>query len=187
MKYLVAAAVLLGAGVALPAAAQTARIAHLSHGGSLAALDAAADNFGLPSQPSFQADSVRLVSDTAAVEYGRWYGYRVCKEQANEKTHLVRLAASATTNSQRPTKQELIKEYQNYRPHVKLIGFDSAAKPAVLAPVLKKQKVKRKKSTFFAAAPALPPHPGVALAVALVLGLAGAGWLLGERRPQPAA
>ena len=174
MKSFSSAALLLLAVCATPAVAQTARIAHFSHSGSAATLAEAADNFGLPSHPTFLADSIKLISDTVAVEYGRWNGYRVTKEEAKEKTHLVRLATPAT-------KQQLLKEYQLYRPHVKLIGFDSTAKPVESAPVLKKQKLKRKKSAAFVVPLSPPSHPGVALAIAAILVLAGAGWLLGER------
>lgn len=65
---------------------------------------------------------------------------------------------------------------------MKVLGFDSVAKPAAPAPVLNKQRTRRKKSAFLPAVPALPQHPGVALAVVFILTLGGAGWLLGERR-----
>jgi|GEM_PF-2556308 len=175
----------LVAGGLRPALAQTARIAHLSHGGSVETLDAAADNFGIPPMPYFLADSVRLLSDTAALEYGNWY--RVSEEQKKVQTHLVRLAAPSTKNPGLITKRELLKNYQNYQPAVKLIGFDSTAKPVTPAPAIQKQKAKRRKSAFLPVVPAPPQHPGVALVVAAILTFAGAGWLLGQRRPQPAA
>ncbi|MDO7877490.1 hypothetical protein Q5H93_22315 [Hymenobacter sp. ASUV-10] len=164
------------------APAQTARIAHLSHSGSLTALDAAADNFGTrPMPPYFVADSVRLLSDTTAIQYGHWS--RASKERSEEKTHIVRLATADDQGL--ATKRSTVNYYQRYRPEVKLIGFDSTTKPAAPAPVLKKQKARRKKAALYPAVPAPPQHPGVGLAVAAILLFAGAGWLLGERRPGP--
>lgn len=89
-------------------------------------------------------------------------------------------------------KQATVRFYQEKRPSVKLIGFDSTQsdkQSAMPIPLLKKQKSKRKKSASLPITPAPPQHPGVALAVALILTLGAAGWLLGERkpRPQPAA
>lgn len=66
-------ALLAGLVVALaqPAMAQTARIAHFSHGGSLETLDATAtlDNFGTP--PYFpRVDSVHVDAEDEVTEYG---------------------------------------------------------------------------------------------------------------------
>ena len=161
-----------------PVVAQTARIAHFSHSGSVVTLDAAVDNFGGPiPTPYFKVDSIRLISDTTALGYGRWH-----RIDNDEKTLQIRLAAQVEKKPERLTKQQLVREYQHYQPDVKLIGFDST--PVVApAPLLKKQKIKRKKSAFLPATPAPPRHPGVALAVALILAMGGLGWLLGERRP----
>ena len=172
---------LLVAGAMCPATAQTARIARLSHSGSVETLAADEDNFGIAPQPYFSADSVRLISDTTALEYGNWY--RVGEEQKKVKTNMVRLAAPTAKESQLITKRELINSYQGREPQVKLIGFDSTKTPS--QPVLKQQKTKRKKSAFAPTTMDTPQHPGVGLAVALILGLSGAGWLLGERRPRP--
>ncbi|MBF9224335.1 hypothetical protein [Hymenobacter ruricola] len=176
----------LTVGLLRPVLAQTARIAHLSHSGSAAKLDEAdsEDNFGGPIQPPyFKADSIRLISDTTAMGYGRWH-----KIDNKETTLQIRLAARIEKKPVRLTKQQLVREYQHYQPEVKLIGFDSTAKPAASAPTLKKQNTKRKKSVFAPTISAPAQHPGVALAVALILTLTGAGWLLGERRlAQPKA
>ena len=182
MKHLFLALLLAAA----PAAAQTARIAHLSHSGSLETLDAAADNFGLPS-PTFMVDSVRLLSDTTALEYGQLFRIRRNDKWARNETRTIRF-------SSRKERQQQIQTYQQQRPAIKIISYDTLLKSATPqlqsgAPTLKKQKTKRKKSAFLPAVPAPPQHPGVALAVAAILVLTGAGWLLGEPkpRPQPAA
>ncbi|MFD2718631.1 hypothetical protein ACFST9_07880 [Hymenobacter monticola] len=175
-----AAAVLIGGGLAtLPTAAQTARIAHFSHSGNAAALDAAADNFGRP-YPYFLADSVRLLSDTTAVEYGKWNG-----SESKEKTHLVEFHRRADAYA----KHGVVRRYQAQRGlRARIIPFDStfwSAKEASTTPTKRKQKTKHKKSAFLpTTVPAPPQHPGVALAIAAILVLAGASWLLGERNPK---
>jgi hypothetical protein len=177
---------LLTAGLAVGlfecAQAQTARIAHLSHSGSAVTLDEEVDSFGIP--PShFAADSVEILSDSTAREYGRWQGYH----HGDEKTNIVRFATPR--QGYRTTKQQYLASHKQYQPQVKIIRRDSVTTPQANGPAgleLKKQRTKHKKSVFIPAAP--PQHPGVALAVALILTLAGAGWLLGERRPtQPQA
>lgn len=172
-----------GAGLLQPALAQTARIAHLSHGGSLATLDATADNFGIP--PShFVADSIEILPDSTAREYGKWTGYR----PSAEKTTIVQFAYPQRSPANRKLAQEYIAVQQKYRPQVKVIKRDTvtaASKSVPDAPTLKKQKTRRKKAVFLPPAVSPPQRPGVALAVAGILVLTGAGGLLGERKPRP--
>ncbi|MFD2718630.1 hypothetical protein ACFST9_07875 [Hymenobacter monticola] len=181
MKKLVTIALLLVWAAALPTAAQTARIGHLSHGGSsVAALDAVADNFGLP-EPRFIADSIKFLSDTTTLEYGKWNSYGYSDPTAKVRTHQF---ASRHQGQYKVSVKRYVSEKRMDKPEVKVLAYDTIPKPV---PLPKKQKTKHKKSAFVPAAPVLPQHPGVALAVALVLILGGAGWLLGERKPQPAA
>ncbi|MBO2008246.1 hypothetical protein [Hymenobacter negativus] len=184
--FLLFPVVLLVAGAMRPVAAQTARIAHFSHSGSAATLDAAVDNFGTP--PShFVADSIEILSDSTAREYGKWMGYH----SSAEKTNIVQFAYPRRNPAYGKSVKDYIAGQQKYRPQVKVIKHDTvtaATKPGSEIPAPKKQKTKRKKSAFLPATPAPPQHPGVALAVAAILVLTGAGWLLGERRPaQPQA
>ena len=73
--------------------------------------------------------------------------------------------------------------YRQSKP-IKVVHRDTAKARAAPVQNLKKQRTKRKKSAFLSSALAPPQYPGVALAVAAILVLTGAGWLLGER-PQP--
>ncbi|MDO7847995.1 hypothetical protein Q5H92_16640 [Hymenobacter sp. M29] len=169
----------LWGSLAQTAVAQTARIAHLSHSGSMATLEAAADNFGIP--PShFEADSIEILTDSTAREYGRWTGYHKAG-----KTNVVQFGYAK--HGYGKSVRQYITSKQQYHPHLKVIRRDSVAAkeaPKLTTPVLEKQKVKRKKSALLpTTVPAPPQHPGVALAIAAILVLAGAGWLLGERKP----
>lgn len=173
----------LGTTLMPPALAQTARVAHLSHGGSLATLAEAEalDNFGLA--PAFEADSVVRISDTTAIGYGQYAG-RAKRQPAATKT--IRYASRTQPKSQAAKVQQLQQRY----PAAKLVGFDSIPKPALPppAPVQEKQKPRRKQpegATTYATPPAPPRHPGVLVGVAVIVALGGLGWLLGERtRPK---
>jgi len=175
------AAALLVSSLTLPAAAQTARIAHLSHGGNLETLDAAGDNFGLPSH-KFQLDSVCLISDSMAVEYGQWFRVSPDDKWAWKEIRPV-------TFRTRLERRKQLRLYEAQVPRVKILKHDTivpADAPKPQAPALKKQKPKRKKAAFVPAMPAPPQHPGLWLGTALLLSLAGAGWLLSgpDQRPR---
>ena len=161
-----------------PAAAQTARIVHLSHGGSLATLDAAADNFGVVG-PYFVADSVRLLTDTTALEYGKWAGYRA---KAGQKTRTIQFASRRAV---------YLQDLRYRQPPVKVVG-DTSAFPhkAVKRPFIKASNKPRRKAAALAplpAAPGGPAAPSGLLLVAGVLLLAGAGWLLAAPDARPLA
>ncbi len=183
MKYLVSTTLLLLVAAVSPTLAQTARIAHFSHSGSVSTLgsNAKADNFGIP-YPHFVEDSLRLTSDTTALAYGQWRVYANSDDKKyKEKTRVVGFGRGYSKKDRR----ELVRYYQQYHPNVKLIGFDSTAAPATVPPmpVKLKSKNKRRKAAGNVMIPAVPPHStDVWWGTALLLGLAGAGWLLGERR-----
>lgn len=177
-SFRVYAAALLVSGLALPAPAQTARIAHLSHGGSLETLAAAEalDNFGLPS-PKFIVDSIRFLSDTTALEYGTWRWARG-SDLEKEKVRTHKFSSRQAGDSPIPAKK-YVEQKARYQPALKVLAYDTLPAPA---PVLKKQKTKRKKAALLITLPAEPPRQyGLWLGAACVLGLAGAGWLLGGR------
>lgn len=153
-------------GLFQPARAQTARIAHFSHGGSGATLvaDEALDNFGLhteerPEKFTRLNDSIAQVEGQQRVNNGPWQPLKW--QQQYHSAHDAETAAQAV--------EQLRKQY----PDAKFVGFEP------------KPGGKHKKSAIVPVGPATsPPHdPGPALAVALILALSGAGWLLGERRP----
>lgn len=179
--------VVLAGTVVRPAAAQTARIAHFSHGGSVETLaaDGVTDNFGTP--PHFQLDSVRILSDTTAVEYGWWIN-----GNGGGRLDTLHWKNKHIDNFEKRSWQETAKYYRGVAPKIKIIGADGIQKKSASAPVPKdaplprKQKTKRKKAALLPVAPVLPQHPGVALAVAALLVLTAAGWLLGGR-PRPMA
>ena len=190
MKHkLLLVALLAGLASGLPATAQTGRIAHFSHGGSLAALATAevADNLGIPyREPVVKADTVIATSDTTAVVHG------TATDSDNIRRRTTRPIYYGWPYYQRidttgpQSKAAAVRLLQQRYPDAKLIGFDTLAKPpAAPAVEVKKRKVKRKQKAagaFFAP----PAHPGVWLAVATMLGLAGAGFLLGDK-PRPTA
>lgn len=164
---------------------QTARIAYLSHGGSLAeaAASAAADNFGLP-PARFVADTIVATSDTTAVAHGR-----VSRFSNGEGTRSVRAinygkhTYQESTASGPQSRGMAVRLLQQRYPKATLVGFDTLAKPA--APPLKKQKKKHKRPEG-AVLPALPPagppqHPGVWLALVAIVGLGTAGLLLSDK------
>ena len=171
------------------ALAQTARIAYLSHGGSLAAPaeGESVDNFGLPTA-RFIADTIVATSDTTAVVHGRMSRWEGSGEGArttrtiNYGKHVYQ-QATATGPQSRGT---AVRVLQQRYPSAKLVGFDTLAKPTAPAmPPLKQQKTKRKRPEG-AALPMLPPagppqHPGVWLALGAIIGLGGAGLLLHEK------
>ena len=157
----------------LAALAQTGRIAHFSHGGSLATLAAAekaADNFGNP-PPYFLADSVRYLSETRVVQYGKWYWVN-----RKEKTDTLRLPQKMlAAEAARYVQHSYDVRWVYGRPKV-LVGFDSTTK----VPAAQPSKSKRKATANWLL-PVPPAGPGLALLV--LAGLAGAGWLLVGPRP----
>lgn len=175
----------------LTAQGQTARIAHFSHGGSVATLAEleAADNFGLP-PTRFIADTIVATSDTTAVAYGRTSRWGD-DQKAVRNTRTINYGkyayqqAAATGPQSRGMAVRLLQ--QRY-PKATLVGFDTLAKPAAL-PLNKQKKRKRKAqegAVFLLTPPAEPPqHLGVWLALATIIGLGAAGLLLHDK-PLPA-
>jgi hypothetical protein len=161
----------LAAGLLQPALAQTARIAHFSHGGSGATLaaDEALDNFGLyteerPERFTRLNDSIAQVEGQQRVNNGPWQPLKW--QQQYHSAH------------DAETVRQAVKQLRKQYPDAKFVGFEP------------KPRGRHKKMAAIPVGPApSPPHdPGPALAVALLLALGGAGWLLGERRPaQPQA
>lgn len=180
------ATVLLSGNLVRPVLAQTSRIAHFSHSGSTETLgaDEATDNFGgpplsrtplSPPESAFIYDSIRLTSDSTALEYGKWRAGYHNPEQVRSR----RLVFKATTKD----KREMVQYYHEHHPQVKLIGFDTTDIPARGVPHVRTKRLKKQiKSAVPSSIPMVPPqHPGVLLAVALIVGLGSLGWLLGEQ------
>ena len=177
--------------VAVPVLAQTGRIAHFSHGGSLATLaqeGAAADNFGTPTA-YFEVDSVRYLSEDAVMGYGRWRW-----TGRKETTYTLRLPKkmSAALAARYVRKNDLEWHWSSSavaKRGMKLLGFDSTrlARPEGLPgqPAGEGQRRRRKASLSVLL---VQPPAGSGLAALLLLGLAGAGWrLAGQPRPLTAA
>jgi hypothetical protein len=178
-KYLLPClAVALGA--ARLAAAQTGRIAHFSHGGSLATLEAsvAADNFGLPTtRDEYVTDSLVYLNDSIATRYGR---HRSARWGASDAELQKKPWQSYNEPIQyylgryEPQKwQEAVQSLQQReKPQAKLIGFDKQLK-----------KLGRKKSTSQSQVfPKRPFQYSFWRGVAGVAGLGAVGWLLGRKR-----
>lgn len=164
---------------ARPAAAQTGRIAHLSHGGSAATLAAAeaVDNFGIPSSRSEHiTDSLVYLNDSIAMSYGR---FRMVRWQAGEEE--LKKAKWQPDNEQiqyysqlrHPQRwQEVVRDLRRQHPQAKLIGFDKQPK-----------KPGRKKSTSQSQVfPKRPFQYSFWRGMAGVAGLGAVGWLLGRKR-----
>jgi len=165
-------------GATWPAAAQTGRIAHFSHGGSVATLAAAeaADNFGIPTSRSEHiTDSLVYLNDSLAMSYGR---LRVVRWQAGEEE--LKKAKWQPDNEQvqyysqayHPQRwQDAVKDLRRQHPQAKLIGFDKQPK-----------KLGRKKPTSQLSFPKRPFQYSFWRGVAGVVGLGAVGWLLGRKR-----
>jgi len=171
------AALLLSAS--LPAAGQTGRIAHYSHGGSAATLvtSGAGDNFGLPSRrEEYVTDSLVCLNDSMAMSYGR---YRSAPWRAGD-AELKKASWQPYTNQVQyfsgryePQKwQEAVKALQQQNPQARQVGFDKQLK-----------KLGRKKSTSQNQAfPKRPFQYSLWRGLAGVAGLGAVGWLLGRKR-----
>lgn len=181
-KYLLPCLALAAAlAVARPAAAQTGRIAHLSHGGSPATLGAsvAADNFGLPTtRDEYVTDSLVYLNDSIATRYGR---HRAVRWGASD----AELQKKPWQSYSEPMQyylgryesqkwQEAVQALQQReKPKAKLIGFE---KPL-------KMKGRRQKSASQSQVfPKRPFQYSFWRGVAGVAGLGAVGWLLGRKR-----
>ena len=188
IKLAVVAACVGNAG--LVAQAQTARIAHLSHSGSLAtlAVEEAADNFGLP-PTRFFADTIVATSDTTAVAHGRLSRWNTKDGSRSTRTiNYGKQAYQQSTAIGPQSRGTAVRLLQQRYPGAKLVGFDTLVKPTP-APVLPVEKQKRKRKRMESALldvgpPAPPQHPGVWLALAAIVALGAACALLSDK-PRP--
>lgn len=174
-------AVAAALGAARPAAAQTGRIAHYSHGGSPATLAAAvaADNFGLPpDRREGIADSMVYLNDSVATCYSR---YRSVSWRASD-AELKKAPWQSYNNPVQyfsgryePQKwREAVQALQQQHPKAKLLGFDKQ-----LTTKGHKQKKSASQSQAF---PQRPFQYSFWRGVAGVAGLGAVGWLLGRKR-----
>ncbi|MGI4871850.1 MAG: hypothetical protein ACRYFX_11825 [Janthinobacterium lividum] len=153
----------LGVG-GLPAAlAQTGRIAHFSHGGSVATLGAVVDNFGLVMDHRVEKvtrlnDSIALMEGQESRNGGPWYPSK-WQEQYHEGKRI-------------PVKQALAQLRGRY-PQAKFVGFDGETK----------RKATYRKGASGSVWLGSPPTNGPVL-LAVLATLAGVDWLLaGKPRP----
>jgi len=157
---------------ALPALAQTGRIAHFSHGGSAATLavtSAAGDNFGLWEEYKYAKitwlnDSLVLVEGQRRWPGGAWQPLRV------QQYH------DCARHSASP--KETMTRLREQFPEAVFVGFEAANS--------RKAKRKRRKAALTGATAPQSPAPGRWLALAVVAGLGTMGWLLpGKAQPTP--
>jgi hypothetical protein len=176
LPYLVVAAAL---GVARPAASQTGRIAHLSHGGSAATLASAeaADNFGLPTMRSEDmTDSLVYLNDSLATSYRRYRSVSWRAGDAELKKASWRSSSEQVQYYSGPYQlqrwEEAVQDLRRQYPEAKLLKFEKQSK-----------KQGRKKSTSQSQAfPMRPFQYSFWRGVAGVAGLGAVGWLLGRKR-----
>lgn len=165
--------------VALPAAAQTGRIAHFSHGGSAATLPAgvAGDNFGLPTRKTeYATDSLVCLNDSMAVSYGR---YRSVPWRASD-AELKNAPWQPYNNPiqyysgqyQLQKWQEAVRALQQQQQQAKQIGFDKQLKT----------RSRRKSSSRSQVLPRRPFQYSFWREAAGVASLGVVGWLLGRKR-----
>lgn len=188
-KYLLPCLVIAAAlGVARPAAAQTGRIAHLSHGGSPATRGeaVAADNFGLPDKlEQYVTDSLVYLNDSMATRYGRYRSVRWGASDAELQKKPWQSSSNLVQyfwGRYEPQKwQEAVQKWQDAmqasqqeQPKLKLIGFDKQLKTKG-----RKQKKSASQSQAF---PRRPFQYSFWRGVAGVAGLGAVGWLLGRKR-----
>jgi len=163
--------------IALPAAAQTGRIAHFSHGGSPTTLAAGAgDNFGLPtSRSEFIVDSLVYLNDSLAMSYGRYrsVSYQVSDAELKKAPWRLRIGqVQYYTGSYQPQRwQETMTQLQQQNSQTKLVGFDKQLK-----------KRGRKKTTSQSQIFLKRPFQySFWRGVVGVAGLGAVGWLLGRK------
>jgi len=168
-------------GAALPAAAQTGRIAHFSHGGSAATLAAAeaADNFGLPtSRDEYVTDSLVYLNDSMATRYGRYRSVRWGASDAELQKKPWQLSNNPVhyfSGRYEPQKwQAAVQALQQEQPKAKLLGFDKQLKA--------KGRKQKKSASQSQVLPKRPFQYSFWRGVAGVAGLGAVGWLLGRKR-----
>lgn len=157
------------------------------------------DNFGSICEHQFRPHTITATSETTAVVTGKVVYVCMGKPLKDSLRHArsrtttasfggrqgqmihIEAVASFGCDCSVATPQAIAHRLKDFYPEASVVGFDNIQKGVLSAPAPQKQKTKRKKSAFLTTVPVLPQHPGVALAVAAILVLTGAGWLLGER------
>jgi hypothetical protein len=130
----------------------------------------------------FVVHRVRQLSDTTALQYGRWQRMQTTSDTLGSiiPDSLPPLQTQLATF----TRQEWpcwVERYQEYQIGVTLLNRDSMRRAAGAAPAWKKAKARRKKTALLPLAPGGRPLLGVGLAVVAVLSFAA----LGGRRTFP--
>jgi len=189
MKAVASKLLLLGCvlgSAAGPAAAQTGRIAHYSHGGSAATLAGKeTDNFGLHPMPTAQwkADTLTCQSDSVAIHSGSYRSfdaYRKPETSWHRKVEEIQYAGRNQTFALSSGEKMSVGLLRELYPNTVLVGFDKLKKPVP------------KKLTFPKAAPRKPAgqiqaFPKRPFQYSSWRGLAGVaalgvvGWLLGRK------
>lgn len=169
--------VIFASGLAFSGAAQTGRIAHFSHGGSaatLAAQEEGKDNFG-ELMPYFETDSIRYLSDSTFLKYGKWRYCSDCKGRKNPLMGVLKPKRNAA-EAARYFKQSY------YHETPKLVGFDSLTSPVNQGRRKLKSGSSGKPAGRSQAFPKRPFQYSYWRALAGAAALGAVGWLLGKKR-----
>ena len=173
----------LAASLSLPTAhAQTGRIAHFSHGGSVAALAGAADNFGNPAlvHVEWKLDTLTYLNDSIAVHRGQARSWISSTSEASATWHREvqgHQYKSYLYPDEPKAPAAIIERLHQRFPQATFIGFHKLMKAKLTRPA------PRRPSNRSQSFPLRPFQYSFWRGLCSVAAIGAVGWLLGKKRP----